>query len=72
MEGIIKSIRNGARSYVVENGSAYLRNRRFIRAAACRIRKAEAVIKKQGTKEKETDEKKKRKKVSFKKMVHFE
>ena len=74
MEGVIKSIRNGGRSYVVEmeNGAAYLRNRRFIRAAACRIRKAEAVIQKQGTKEKETDEKKKRKKVSFKKMVHFE
>ena len=63
MEGVIKSIRNGGRSYVVEmeNGAAYLRNRRFIRAAACRIRKAEAVIQKQGTKEKETDEKKKRK-----------
>ena len=69
MEGVIKSIRNGARSYVVENGSAYLRNRRFIKAAACRTRKAEAVITKQSIKE--GDEKKK-KKVRFKNMVHFE
>ena len=69
MEGVIKSISNGARSYVVENGSAYLRNRRFIKAAAYRTRQAEAVITKQSIKE--GDEKKK-KKVRFKNMVHFE
>ena len=69
MEGVIKSIRNGARSYVVENGSAYLRNRCFIKAAACRTRQAEAVITKQSINE--GDEKKK-KKVRFKNMVHFE
>ena len=73
MEGVIKSIRNGGRSYVVEmeNGAAYLRNRRFIKAATCRTRRVDAGIIKQKLSNKEGTEKIK-KRVSFKKMVHFE
>ena len=46
IEGVIKSIRDGGRSFVVETGSgAYLRNRRYIKAASSRIRQevAEAI-----------------------------
>ena len=48
IEGVINSIRNGGRSYVVEmeNGAAYLRNRYFIKSAACRTKMVKAMIKK--------------------------
>ena len=81
--GIIKSIRNGGRSYVVEteSGAAYLRNRRFIKAAACRIRQERVVALRadaspgQGEAAciKKEDKRKKgdKKRVSFKKAVHF-
>ena len=52
--GVIKSIRNNGRSYVVEteSGAAYLRNRRFIKAAACRARQEVVAIRKTTAKEK--------------------
>ena len=39
IKGVIKSIRNNRRSYVVEtsNGVANLRKGRFIKAAVCRV-----------------------------------
>ena len=72
IEGVIKSIRNGGRSYVVETeNGAYLRNRRFIKAAACRTRKMEGAVKKTPCTQME-ERTKKKKKVTFKKAVHFE
>ena len=72
IEGVIKSIRNGGRSYVVETeNGAYLRNRRFIKAAACRTRKMEGAVKKTPCIQME-ERTKKKKKVTFKKAVHFE
>ena len=81
--GTIKSIRNGGRSYVVktESGAAYLRNRRFIKAAACRIRQERVVALRADASHgqgeaaciKKEDKRKKgdKKRVSFKKAVHF-
>ena len=70
IEGVIKSIRNMGRSYVVETeNGAYLRNRRFIKAAACRTRKMEVAVKRSPCTRMEERTKKK---VTFKKAVHFE
>ena len=77
IEGVIKSVRNGGRSYVVEteSGAAYLRNRRFIKAAVCRTRQEVALrvvgtptMEKENKEEKEEGDKKR---VRFKKAVHF-
>ena len=78
IEGVIKSIRDSGRSFVVEvgSGAAYLRNRRYIKAAGSRIkhemveairRTNIAACKEEG----ETTTRKVHKKVSFKKAVHF-
>ena len=78
IEGVIKSIRDSGRSFVVEigSGAAYLRNRRYIKAAGARIkhemveairRTNIAACKEEG----ETTTRKVHKKVSFKKAVHF-
>ena len=69
-------IRDGGRSYVVEtDGGTYLRNRRFIKAAACRVRQEEAVALKTTTSKGASKQKKpqeeKEKKVSFKFAVRF-
>ena len=77
--GVIKSIRNNGRSYVVEteSGAAYLRNRRFIKAAACRARQEVVAIRKTTAKEKTSSLKTTsvqevmKKKVTLKKAVHF-
>ena len=68
IEGVIKSIRNGGRSFVVEtdSGAAYLRNRRFIKAAASKVVASTTSAKK---KVQETSAKKK---VTFKKGVTFQ
>ena len=68
--GVIKSIRNGGRSYVVEteSGAAYLRNRRFIKPAAC---SQEGVVALRTVATPEEKKEKKKKRVSFKKAVHF-
>ena len=68
IEGVIKSIRNGGRSFVVEtdSGAAYLRNRRFIKAAASKVVASTTSVKK---KVQETSAKKK---VTFKKGVTFQ
>ena len=77
IEGVIKSVRNGGRSYVVEteSGAAYLRNRRFIKAAVCRTRQEVALrVVETPTMEKENKEEKEegdKKRVRFKKAVHF-
>ena len=76
--GVIKSIRNGGRSYVVETdgGAAYLRNRRFIKAAVARVTEValrvetnKPAIKKANKKGVSPDRKKK---VSFQLEVHFQ
>ena len=69
IEGVIKSIRNGGRSFVVEtdSGAAYLRNRRFIKAAASRVVASATSIKKKVKKTNST-----KKKVTFKKGVTFQ
>ena len=80
--GVIKTVRNGGRSYVVEteSGAAYLRNRRFIKAAACRMRQKTVVAlradatpgkEKANCFKKEDKKKGDKKRVSFKKAVHF-
>ena len=77
--GVIKSIRNNGRSYVVEteSGAAYLRNRRFIKAATCRIRQEVVALRTTTAKEKTSSlkttsvQKVMKKKVTFKKAVHF-
>ena len=70
IEGVIKSSRNGGRSFVVEtnSGAAYLRNRRFIKAAACRTKQIAVALRASATphKEKATE-----KKVTFQKKVTF-
>ena len=76
IEGVIKSIRDGGRSYVVEtDGGAYLRNRRFIKAAACRVRQEEAVALRtttsKGASKQQKAQEAKDKKVSFKLAVRF-
>ena len=66
IEWVIKNIRDGGRSFVMEtSGGAYLRNRRYIKAASSRIKHEVA-----NNVENETTEKM-HKKVSFKKTVHF-
>ena len=72
IEGVIKSIRDGGRSFVVEtSGGAYLRNRRYIKAASCRIKHEGAnAVRRANNVDSETTEKR-HKKVSFKKTVHF-
>ena len=77
--GVVKSIRNNGRSYVVEteSGAAYLRNRRFIKAATCRIRQEVVALRTTTDKEKTSSlkttsvQKVMKKKVTFKKAVHF-
>ena len=69
--GVIKSVRNGGRSYVVEtaSGAAYLRNRRFIKQALERVevaRRAGAATNRERIK-KEKD----KKRVSFKEAVYI-
>ena len=72
IEGVIKSIRDGGKSFVVEtSGGAYLRNRRYIKAASCRIKHEVAnAVRRANNVDSETTEKR-HKKVSFKKTVHF-
>ena len=77
IDGTIKSIRDGGRSYVVEtSGGAYLRNRRYIKAASSRIKHEVTQAIRRATpadnnEEKETSTKKVHRKVKFKKAVHF-
>ena len=73
IDGVIKSIRDGGKSYVVEtSGGAYLRNRRYIKAASSRIKHEIAGSVREASKEEgETTTKKVHKKVKFKKAVHF-
>ena len=68
--GVIKSIRNGGRSYVVEtdNGAAYLRNRRFIKASSSQVKQVALRVQHH----KDGDTTKKKKKVSFKLEVSFQ
>ena len=68
IEGVIKSIRNGGRSFVVEtsSGAAYLRNRRFIKAAA----RMTAVVLRASTTPTKV-EKTTKKKVTFQRKVTF-
>ena len=76
IEGVIKSIRNGGRSYVVEttSGAAYLRNRRFIKAATSRVVASTALVKRMTNKATSTDRAKTsaKKKVTFRKGVTFQ
>ena len=60
IEGVIKSIRNGGRSFVVEtsSGAAYLRNRRFIKAAVCRTQQMAVALRASATPKKVTFQKK--------------
>ena len=77
IDGVIKSIRDGGRSFVVEtSGGAYLRNRRYIKAASSRIKLEMAgAIRRTNMAacnvDGETTTKKVHKKVNFKKAVHF-
>mgnify|MGYP003320628885 CR=1 FL=1 len=77
IDGVIKSIRDGGRSFVVEtSGGAYLRNRRYIKAASSRIKLEMAgTIRRTNiaacNEKGETTTKKVHKKVNFKKAVHF-
>ena len=69
--GVIKSVRNGGRSYVVEtaSGAAYLRNRRFIKKAS--EERAE-VARRAGAATRERNKKgKDEKKVTFKEAVYI-
>ena len=67
--GVIKSIRDNGRSYVVETdgGAAYLRNRRYIKASTATARRN--VV---GASIAAVDKGKKREGVRFKLMVRFE
>ena len=67
--GVIKSIRDNGRSYVVETdgGAAYLRNRRYIKASTATARRN--VV---GASLAAVDKGKKREGVRFKLMVRFE
>ena len=72
--GVIKSVRNNGRSYVVEtdSGAAYLRNRRYIKAAVARIKvvalRTETTM---GMKKRPLRQEGPKKKVSFQLGVHF-
>ena len=76
--GTVKSIRNGGRSYVVEtdSGAAYLRNRRFIKAATARVTVVALRVENHRTTIKKTNKKRvssdTMKKVSFKLGVRFQ
>ena len=76
--GVIKSIRNSGRSYVVEtdSGAAYLRNRRFIKAAVARVTEVALRVETHKTTIKKTNKKRMssdtKKKVSFQLGVRFQ
>ena len=69
IEGVIKSIRNGGKSFVVEttSGAAYLRNRRFIKAAARTASGVVAALRKTVCQQEPAT----KKRVTFKKQVTF-
>ena len=74
IDGIIKSIRDGGKSYVVEtDGGAYLRNRRYIKAACTRIKQvAVGTTRRANLTAGQVEEvMRKKKTVSFKKAVYF-